>query len=67
MSENFTEYLRHILDECAYIVATVKDVNSFEAFVADEDKKRGIVRSLEVIGEATKRVPADVKYKWKRN
>ncbi len=54
----------HILDECTYIVTTIHGVSSFEQFIEDEDKKRGIVRSLEIIGEATKRIPADIKYKW---
>ncbi len=65
MSENYLEYLRHILDECSYVVATMKEVDSFQSFIADENKKRGIVRSLEIIGEATKRILADIKYKWK--
>lgn len=64
MSENYVEYLRHILDECSYVVATLKEADSFQLFIADEDKKRGVVRSLEIIGEAAKRIPADVKYKW---
>jgi uncharacterized protein with HEPN domain len=32
--------------------------------MADETLKRAIVRSLEIIGEATKKIPADVKLKW---
>jgi uncharacterized protein with HEPN domain len=40
------------------------EVSSFKEFMEDEDKKRGIVRSLEIIGEATKRIPADIKLKW---
>ena len=39
-------------------------MDSFQSFIADQDKKRGVVRSLEIIGEAAKRIPADVKYKW---
>lgn len=30
----------------------------------DETLKRAVVRSLEVIGEPTKKIPADIKYKW---
>ena len=30
----------------------------------NEEKKRAIVRSLEIIGEASKKIPADVKLKW---
>lgn len=32
--------------------------------IEDEVQKRAIVRSLEVIGEATKKIPADFKAKW---
>jgi len=33
--------------------------------MSDETLKRAVVRSLEVIGEATKKIPADIKLKWK--
>ena len=64
MSDKYIQYLKHILDECLYIVTTMAEVSSFKEFMEDEDKKRGIVRSLEIIGEATKRIPADIKLKW---
>jgi len=47
MYEKHIQYLRHILDECDYIVTTMKEVTSFKALIEDEDKKRGIVRSLD--------------------
>ena len=65
MSELHTTYLQHILDECSYIVATMQGVSSFKDLISNEDKKRGVVRSLEIIGEATKKIPADIKYNWK--
>lgn len=34
-------------------------------FLSDETLKRAVSRSLEIIGEATKKIPADVKYRWK--
>ena len=37
---------------------------SFEGFMNDETLKRAVVRSLEIIGEATKKIPADFKIKW---
>ncbi len=42
----------------------MKDVKRFEDLINDEDKKRGVIRALEIIGEATKKIPADVKYNW---
>jgi uncharacterized protein with HEPN domain len=37
---------------------------SFEDFFSNEEKKRAIVRSLEIIGEATKNIPVDFKLNW---
>lgn len=36
----------------------------FQDFVKDETLKRAVVRSLEIIGEATKKIPADSKLEW---
>ena len=33
-------------------------------FLEDETLKRAVVRSLEIIGEATKKIPADIKIKY---
>ena len=63
MSKDPIEYLRHISDECKYIISVSNEL-SFEAFLDDETLKRAIVRSLEIIGEATKKIPADFKVKW---
>jgi len=32
--------------------------------LSDETLKRAVIRSLEIIGEATKKIPADFKFKW---
>jgi uncharacterized protein with HEPN domain len=63
MSKDPKEYLRHINDECLYIISVSKDLK-YEDFLDDETLKRAIVRSLEIIGEATKKIPADIKVKW---
>lgn len=57
------EYLRHINDECLYLINASKKLQ-FEDLLADETLKRAVVRSLEIIGEATKKIPADFKVKW---
>lgn len=57
------EYLKHIHDECLYIIS-VSEKALFEDFMKDETLKRAVVRSLEIIGEASKKIPADVKVKW---
>lgn len=58
MSFEPRDYLRHILAEADYLTARSAGV-SLEAFLADETLRRAFVRSLEVIGEAAKNVPAD--------
>ncbi len=63
MSKDPKEFLRHILDECSYIISVSENL-SFEDFLEDETLKRAVVRSLEIVGEATKKIPADFKVKW---
>jgi len=58
MSFEPRDYLRHMLVEADYLVDRSADV-SYEAFVADETLRRAFVRSLEIIGEAAKKVPDD--------
>ena len=60
MSKAALEYIRHIDDECMYILS-VSNHLSMEAFLKNETLKRAIVRSLEIIGEAAKKVPASFK------
>jgi len=64
MSKEPTEYLKHIQDEILFILSATEDVSDKEEFIKNETLKRAIVRSLEIIGEATKKVPADFKLKW---
>ena len=63
MSKEPKEYLKHIQDECSYVIS-VSETLLFEDFMEDETLKRAVVRSLEIIGEATKKIPADIKVKW---
>jgi len=57
------EYLRHILDECHFILTATSGVTK-DQLLEDEVMKRAVVRSLEIIGEASKKIPVDVKLKW---
>lgn len=57
------EYLKHIHDECLYIISVSENL-LFDDFMEDETLKRAVVRSLEIIGEASKKIPADFKIKW---
>ena len=63
MSKDPKEFLKHIQDECSYLIAVSHNLE-YNVFLEDETLKRAIVRSLEIIGEATKKIPADFKVKW---
>ena len=63
MSNSGTEYLHHILDEARYLIDRARGL-SREDFMGDETLKRAVVRSLEVIGEATKQVPDETKARY---
>jgi uncharacterized protein with HEPN domain len=54
------EYIRHILDEIDYILAQVPNTD-FASFQKDATLKRAFVRSIEIIGEAAKKLSEDVK------
>lgn len=57
------EYLRHILDEAEYLAGQVNRLNR-EQFLQHETAKRAFVRSLEIIGEAAKKVPMSIKQQY---
>ena len=61
MSKDPVEYLRHIRDECLFLRSKIGPGLSWSEFLGDETLKRAVVRSLEIIGEATKNIPADFK------
>ncbi|MEA2060560.1 MAG: DUF86 domain-containing protein [Thermodesulfobacteriota bacterium] len=60
MSLSPPEYIRHMLDEIDYILSRISDTD-YESFVRDETLKRPFVRSIEVIGEASKKLSKDIK------
>lgn len=53
MSPSPRDYLQHIQDETNYLFQSSQNLSK-ENFQADETLKRAYVRSLEIIGEATK-------------
>ena len=61
--KDFKPFLRHIVDECRFIEEAIKD-KEYEDFISDETLKRAVVRSLEVIGEEAKSLPADLKQRY---
>jgi len=63
MRPSIPEYLRHINDEVNFSLNAMKDI-SFDNFITDEKLTRAVVRSLEIIGEASKQIPDDFKTKY---
>jgi uncharacterized protein with HEPN domain/predicted nucleotidyltransferase len=62
-SLSILEYLRHIRDEADYLVAQAQRVTK-ETFMQDKTLQRAFVRSLEIIGEAAKKVPSDFRQQY---
>lgn len=65
MSKDAKEYLKHISDECLYILTVTGIDLSKDDLIQNETLKRAIIRSLEIIGEAAKKIPEDFKKRWK--
>lgn len=63
MSPSGREYLQHILDETTYIMTSSTSVDKTK-FMQDETLKRAYVRSIEVIGEAVKQLPDELRQKY---
>ena len=58
MSFEPRDYLRHILVEADYLMTQTAGLTR-EEFVANETLRRAFVRSVEIIGEAAKKVPQE--------
>jgi uncharacterized protein with HEPN domain len=63
MSNLAVEYLRHIRDEARFLSDAVA-TKSIEQFLDDPVLKRACVRAIEIIGEATKKVPESFKVRY---
>lgn len=60
MSHSGTELLQHMLAEADYLSRSAAGL-SRESFLEDETLRRAFVRSLEIIGEAAKKVPLEIR------
>ncbi|GIW40955.1 MAG: DUF86 domain-containing protein [Candidatus Binatia bacterium] len=60
MSSDPRDFLRHILVEADYLLSESAGL-TFEQFLASESLRRAFVRSLEIIGEAAKRIPEELR------
>ena len=55
-SKDLTDYLDDIRTSISDVAEFTKDI-TFEAFASDKRTSNAVIRSLEVIGEATKHIP----------
>lgn len=63
MSLSVIEFLKHILKEVEYLQNKSKNL-TFEEFVDDSTLIRAFTRSIEIIGEAAKKIPNELKQKY---
>lgn len=54
MSKEPIEFLKHIADECTYLLSVNKGLSK-EDFLDDETLKRAVVRSLEIMAKPRKK------------
>ena len=63
MSFEPLEYLRHILAEADYLAEQTASLSK-EDFLQSETLRRAFVRSLEIIGEAAKKLPDEFRIQY---
>lgn len=63
MSLSVIEYLEHIKDELDYLLQRSQGLD-FDTFYEDETLKRAFSRSFEIIGEAAKNVPEEIRFEY---
>ena len=63
MSRSARVYLQHIHEEIKFLTHNAQDLTE-ASFLASETLKRAFVRSLEIIGEATKRLPMELREQY---
>ena len=56
-------YLLHMRDEIDFVLRHTENLEK-ERFLEEETLTRAVLRSLEVIGEATKKLPEDFRLKY---
>lgn len=63
MKREFRLYLDDILESLVLIEEFTADMD-FEQFFADEKTKNAVVKRIEIIGEATKNIPKNIRDKY---
>jgi uncharacterized protein with HEPN domain len=61
MSRSIIEYFEHINNELTYLLQKSQGLD-FDSFSNDETLKRAFSRSLEIVGEAVKNIPEEIRF-----
>ena len=64
MKENYGVFLKHMLENIKDIESFTKKISKKE-FFENKEKQNAVIRSLEIIGEASKNIPEDFRKKNK--
>jgi uncharacterized protein with HEPN domain len=64
MTRDYRLYIEDILD-CVVKIQQFTSGMKYEEFVTDEKTNTAVIHKLEIMGEATKNVPRDVKARYK--
>ena len=64
-SNDYLDKINHINEEVNYLLVKSRELTYIE-FIKDETLKRAFVRSLEIIGEAVKRIPKEIYDRYKQ-
>lgn len=63
MSRSIIEFFQHIKDELDFLENNSKGLN-YDLFYDNEVLKRAFSRSLEIIGEAVKNLPEEIRFEY---
>ncbi len=63
MQHSTLEFIQHIREEIEFCMLQLAD-KSYDIFISDPVLSRAIIRSLEIIGEASKHIPPDFQNKY---
>ena len=63
MSHSIIEFIQHIKDELNFLENNSQNLD-YDSFYEDEVLKRAFARSLEIVGEAVKNVPVEIRFEY---
>lgn len=63
MSHSPRDIIRHILDEIDFVLGEIDGLD-LDSFTRNGTLKRAFVRSLEIMGEAAKKIPTEVREQY---